>query len=131
MDSGRWRVPCASREQRDGQGRQRNAHTSIARHQRRHGFDHTEHVRELGTGQPLGAGDPLDAGSPDVHHRISVKELVDDGVAVVAGQRVELAGNGGELPAGGLELSGEDLDLRSRGLERVDATFSTPAEPLS
>ena len=62
----------------------------------RHGLHDSEDVGELGAGEALGGGDPFDAGPAHVEHRIAV----EDGVAVVAGQRVELAGDSGERAPG-------------------------------
>ena len=94
-------------------------------------FHDAEDVSELGAGEPLGGRDPLDARSAHVEHRVPVQHTVDHRVAVEPRQGIQLAGDGGELPSGRLELSGEDLDLRPRRVEGVDPVLGASAEPLS
>jgi DNA-binding transcriptional ArsR family regulator len=97
-----------------------------------HRLDRAEHVGELRAAEALGGGDPFDSGAPDVEHWISIEEVVDDGVAVVARQSVELAGDGGELASGGLEL----LLARTRSIDMTyplykDGVMQVPVSTLT
>ncbi len=55
--------------------------------------------------------DALDAWPAHVEHRVPVQHAVDHRVAIEPRQGIQLAGDGGELASGRLELSGEDLDV--------------------